>query len=171
MPAEENDLDELEDGEKNGRGKLFLIIGIAALLLISAAGAFFLLSGNDEDVADSETEVAAEENENIAYETAYFDISKDIVSNVQGKAKYLRAHIQLVTDRADMLYEIETHAPLYRHVILMTLVDKKGESIQTPKGKESLRQELLKTVSAALDNKIETKGLITDLIFTAYYVK
>jgi len=113
----------------------------------------------------------AEDEEDINYETAYFEITPDIVSNVQGKAKYIRTKIQLMTNRADMLYEIETHAPVIRHTFLMTLVDKKGETIQTPQGKETLRKELLKAASAALDDKVETKGLLTDLFFTTYYVK
>lgn len=112
----------------------------------------------------------AEEEEDIAYETAYFEISPDIVSNLKDK-KYIRTHIQLLTNRADMLYELETHAPLFRHVFLMTLVDKEGAKIQTPQGKESLRKELLKNVSTALDEKVETKGLLTDLFFTTYYVQ
>lgn len=115
--------------------------------------------------------LAEDEEENIVYENAYFEINPDIVSNVKGKAKYIRTRIQLMTNRADMLYEIETHAPLIRHVFLMTLVDKKGEAIQTPQGKEALRKELLKAASDALDEKIETKGLLTDLFFTTYYVK
>lgn len=113
----------------------------------------------------------AGDEEDIEYENAYFEISPDIVSNLQGKAKYIRTSIQLMTNRADMLYEIETHAPLFRHVFLMTLIDKKGESIQSPQGKESLRKELLKAASKALDEKVETKGLLTDLFFTTYYVK
>lgn len=113
----------------------------------------------------------AEEDEDIDYENAYFEITPDIVSNVKGKAKYIRTKVQLMTNRADMLYELETHAPLFRHVLLMNLIDKKGETIQTPQGKESLRKELLKELSRALDEKVETKGLLTDLFFTTYYVK
>jgi flagellar basal body-associated protein FliL len=113
----------------------------------------------------------AEEDENITYENAYYEISPDIVSNLQGQAKYIRTSIQLMTNRADMLYEIEAHAPLIRHVFLMTLIDKKGEAIKSPQGKEALRKELLEAASRALDEKIETKGLLTDLFFTTYYVK
>ena len=111
------------------------------------------------------------EEEDINYENAYFDISPDIVSNLQGKAKYIRTHVQLLTNRADMLYELETHAPLFRHVLLMNLIDQQGETIQTPQGKEKLRKDLLKAVSEALDEKVQDKGLITDLFFTTYYVK
>ena len=114
---------------------------------------------------------AAFAEDDIVYETAYFKIQPDIVSNVKGKAKYIRTSIQVMTDRADMLYEIETFDPMLRHVILMTLVDKKGEDIKSPEGKEALRVELKEALQEALDEKVSTKGLITDLFFTTYYVK
>ncbi len=111
------------------------------------------------------------EDEDIVYENAYLKMSPDLVSNVQGKNKYIRTSVQLMTNRADLLYQVEEHLPLIRHIFLMTLVDKKGEEIKTPDGKEALRKELLENGSKALDEKAETKGLLTDLFFTTYYVQ
>lgn len=114
---------------------------------------------------------ALAEDEDIVYENAYLKMSPDLVSNVQGKSKYIRTSVQLMTNRADLLYQIEEHLPLIRHLFLMTLVDKKGEVIKSPKGKEALRKELLAIASKALDQHTETKGLLTDLFFTTYYVQ
>ena len=114
---------------------------------------------------------ALAEDEDIVYENAYLKMSPDLVSNVQGKSKYIRTSVQLMTNRADLLYQIEEHLPLIRHLFLMTLVDKKGEVIKSPKGKEALRKELLSVASKALDQHTETKGLLTDLFFTTYYVQ
>lgn len=114
---------------------------------------------------------AEDEENDIVYENAYLKMSPDLVSNVQGKNKYIRTSVQLMTNRADMLYQIEEHLPLIRHIFLMTLVDKKGEEIKQPDGKEALRKELLESASKALDEKAETKGLLTDLFFTTYYVQ
>lgn len=111
------------------------------------------------------------EDEDIVYETAYIKLSPDIVSNLQGRAKYIRTSIQLQTNRADHAYEIEAHEAYIRHAILMLLVDQDGETIKSADGKEKLRQDMLSAVSAALDEKVETKGLISDLFFTTYYVK
>ena len=114
---------------------------------------------------------ALAEDEDIVYENAYLKMSPDLVSNVQGKSKYIRTSVQLMTNRADLLYQIEEHLPLIRHLFLMTLVDKKGEVIKSAKGKEALRKELLAIASKALDQHTETKGLLTDLFFTTYYVQ
>jgi len=116
-------------------------------------------------------EEKTEAEDDTVYETAYFKIEPDIVSNVKGKAKYIRTSIQLQTNRADLLYEIETHAAYIRHILLMNIVDQDGGSIKQNDGKESLRKELLSAVSSGLDEKAEHKGIITDLFFTTYYVK
>jgi len=109
--------------------------------------------------------------DDVDYENAYLELSPDIVSNLKGQAKYIRATVQIMTNRADMLYEIEMHEPMLRHTILMILADKQGEQIKSQAGKEALRGELLQAIANALDEKIATKGLITNVFFTSYHVK
>jgi len=118
--------------------------------------------------AQAEDEKKADD---IVYQNAYLEISPDIVSNVQGQAKYIRTSIQLMTNRADLLWEVEPHMPLIRHTLLMYLVDQKGENISTPAGKEKLRKQLLKTINEALNQHTADKDIMTDLFFTSYYVK
>ena len=113
----------------------------------------------------------AESDEEIVYENAYLKITPDIVSNIKGQKKYIRTSIQLMTNRADHLWEVEPHIPLIRHILLMSLVDQKGEVIATADGKEKLRQELLAAVAKAINKQVETQDLITDLFFTTYYVQ
>jgi len=117
----------------------------------------------------AEDEAPAEEE--VVHETAYYELKPSIVSNLHGNAKYIRASIQLMTDRADLLYKIQIHAPALRHEILMVLAEKKGENITDNAGKEALRQELLAALNEVLNDKIEEKDIIADLFFTAYYVK
>jgi flagellar FliL protein len=123
---------------------------------------FFLLAGSVS---------LAEEKEEIAYENAYIKLEPDLVSNLQGRKTYIRTAVQLMTNRADLIYHIQDHLPLIRHVFLMTLIDKKASDIKSPKGKESLRKEMLEAASKALDDKVPVKGLLTDVFFTTYHVK
>jgi len=113
----------------------------------------------------------AENDEDIVYENAYIKLSPDLVSNLQGRKTYIRTAVQLMTNRAELIYHIEEHLPLIRHVFLMTLIDKKASDIKTPKGKEALRKEMLKAAAKALDEKVAVKGLLTDVFFTTYHVK
>ncbi|MGD2119862.1 MAG: flagellar basal body-associated FliL family protein [Chromatiales bacterium] len=141
-----------------------------AFLLLILFGMSILPALAQEPGAAEETE-EAEEEEEIVYETAYFAFVPAFVSNMQGKAKYIRTNIQIMTNRAEFLDEIKMHAPALRHEVLMVLAEKNGEDIMDNDGKEALRQELLAALGKALDEKVETKGLITDLFFTSYYVK
>jgi len=113
----------------------------------------------------------AEDEEEIVYENAYIKLTPDLVSNLQGRKTYIRTAVQLMTNRAELIYHIEEHLPLIRHVFLMTLIDKDASDIKTAKGKEALRKEMLKAASKALDEKVPVKGLLTDVFFTTYHVK
>ena len=115
--------------------------------------------------------VSHAEDEEIVYENAYIKLSPDLVSNLQGRKTYIRTAVQLMTNRAELMYHIEEHLPLIRHVFLMTLIDKKASDIKSPKGKEALRKEMLKAAAKALDEKVPVKGLLTDVFFTTYHVK
>lgn len=113
----------------------------------------------------------AEEEEEIVYENAYIKLTPDLVSNLQGRKTYIRTAVQLMTNRAELIYHIEEHLPLIRHIFLMTLIDKKASDIKSAKGKEALRKEMLNAASKALDEKVPVKGLLTDVFFTTYHVK
>lgn len=113
--------------------------------------------------------LAAEDD--IVYENRYVELSPDLVSNLQGRKSYIRTRVQLLTNRADIAYYIEENLPLIRHELLMTLIDKKASDIKTPSGKAALQKEMLKNASAALDEKVPVKGLLTGIFFESYHVK
>lgn len=115
--------------------------------------------------------VSFAEEEEIVYENAYIKLAPDLVSNLQGRKTYIRTAVQLMTNRAELIYHIEEHLPMIRHVFLMTLIDKNAADIKTAKGKEALRKEMLNAASKALDEKVPVKGLLTDVFFTTYHVK
>lgn len=109
--------------------------------------------------------------DDIVYENAYIKMPRDLVSNLQGKRSYIRTRIQLLTDRADLQLEIQDHIPLLHHTFMMIVIDKKAADIKTAAGKESLRKELLEAGAKVLDEKVATKGLLTDLFFTSFHVQ
>ena len=147
----------------------WLLVNITDWKTIMRAFLLLILIGLSSLAVYAADEPPAEEE--VVHETAYYELKPSIVSNLHGKAKYIRTSIQLMTNRADLLHEIETHTPALRHEILMILAEKKGEDIMDNAGKEALRQELLAALNKVLNEKNEDKDLITDLFFTAYYVK
>jgi flagellar FliL protein len=119
---------------------------------------FFVLSG------------AATADEAEPVEVAYFALKPSIVTNLTGGPKYIRCDIQLKTDKAPMLPQIELHVAALRHAILILIAGEDGRQLQTPAGKEQLRQKALAAVQAQL-TELAGEPLVSDLYFTNYYVK
>lgn len=112
--------------------------------------------------------VAAEEEE--PTEIGYYALKPSIVANLTGGPKYIRCDIQLMTEYASLIPKIELHAPALRHQILMMIAGQDGEQLKTRDGKEALRQTALETIQAQM-KELTGKTVVSDLFFTAYYVK
>lgn len=104
-------------------------------------------------------------------EIGYVELKPSFISNLKkGGPKYIRADIQLMTEYASLIPEIELHMPAIRHEILMLIAGEDGNKLKTREGKEELRTKALEAVRATLKANTK-KTLVTDLFFTAYYVK
>ena len=111
---------------------------------------------------------ASEEDEPV--EISYVELKPSIVSNLTGGPKYIRCDIQLMTEQASAVYDIELHMPAIRHTILMLIANQDGNHLKSRKGKKELRTKALESVKNVLE-EITGKPLVKDLYFTAYYVK
>lgn len=111
---------------------------------------------------------ASEDGEPI--EISYIELKPSIVSNLTGGPKYIRCDIQLMTEYASAVPEIELHMPAIRHTILMLIASEDGKVLKTREGKKALRERALERVQSALQELTE-RPLVKDLYFTAYYVK
>jgi flagellar FliL protein len=103
-------------------------------------------------------------------EIAYFEMKPSIVANLTGGPKYIRCDIQLMTEQASRLAEIQLHAPALRHHILMLMAGRDGSQLKTRDGKEGLRQAALEAIRAQME-ALTGSPVVKDLYFTAYYVK
>lgn len=169
MADEDNEFDELEDGEGKGKGKLFLIIGIVVLVLMGAAGAFFLLSG-DEEVADGEDAKATEEivveedqEERVA---KYYAVPKEkepgmvLILNPGTKFKQVQVSFRIFTYSPALTDYLVKNDPLIRHHILNTLSLQDSKLFLSRKGREKTQaalKDMLVKLLANSKNKEEQK--------------
>jgi flagellar FliL protein len=114
--------------------------------------------------------LAAAEDDAPPVEIAYHKLRPSIVSNLTGGPRYIRCDIQLMTEYASTLPEIELHEPALRHRILMLIAGQDGEVLRTRDGKEAFRRRALEAVQAELESLTGEK-LVADLFFTSFYVK
>jgi len=111
---------------------------------------------------------AGEEGEPV--QISYVELSPSIVSNLTGGPKYIRCDVQLMTEYASHVPDIEVHAPAIRHAILMLLAGEDGKLLKTRDGKNALREKALEAVQQTLKDLTE-QTMVKDLYFTSYYVK
>ncbi|MCG8427089.1 MAG: flagellar basal body-associated FliL family protein [Chromatiales bacterium] len=100
----------------------------------------------------------------------YHEMNPSLVVNIQGRGKYMRCDVQLMTKDEINLPDIQTHAPALRHELLMLFGDQKGEELKSPKGKEKLRVAALKALQKVME-EISGDKKIDDLYFTAFFVQ
>lgn len=112
----------------------------------------------------------AEEEEKEKKKIAYFSLEPSLIANVQGKARYARFDVQLLTDDEANLPDLKLHAPAIRHELLLLTGDQKGEDLRNPKGKEKFRQMALSAVGEVV-KKQTGKDSIKDLFFTSFFVQ
>ena len=111
---------------------------------------------------------AAEDAENPA--PNYLELKPSLVANLATGGKYIRCDVQLMTTNRDLIEEIEHHAPVIRHELLMLLADQDGANLKTPEGKEALRGRAIEAVRKTLRELTGEDG-IDDLYFTAFFVQ
>lgn len=112
----------------------------------------------------------AADEEMPAEEIGYYALKPSIVSNLTGGPKYIRCDIQLMTKHASEIPKIELHSPALRHAMLLLVAGQDGRRLLTRDGKEGLRQAALAAVQAQLE-ELTGDPIVSDLYFTAYYVK
>ncbi|HPQ24552.1 MAG: flagellar basal body-associated FliL family protein [Gammaproteobacteria bacterium] len=137
--------------------------GIPAIQLISRAAvllAVTLVAGP----------VTGADDEQPPVEIGYYALTPSIVSNLSGGPKYIRCDVQLMTQHAQTLPQIELHAAALRHAILMLIAGEDGNQLRSREGKEALRTKALESVQGQL-KELTGETLVSDLFFTNYYVK
>ena len=100
----------------------------------------------------------------------YYAFKPSIVSNLTGGPKYIRCDIQLRTEYSSEIPKIELHAPALRHELLMLIAGQDGNTLKSREGKEALRTAALEAVRSQL-KELTGKDIVSDLYFTAFYVK
>jgi flagellar FliL protein len=65
---------------------------------------------------------------------------------------------------------LSKYAPALRHELFLLLAEQDGQNLQTPEGKEALRQAAVAALRTLMEQETR-QPLIEDLFFTSYYVR
>ncbi|TLD81716.1 flagellar basal body-associated protein FliL [Helicobacter sp. MIT 05-5293] len=187
--AEEEKAAEKSSGEKKSKAILFVVIGIVfvLLLLIGILVAVMLGGGGDEE-AHNEAQVEVVQEQQAPTQQAakiivgntvtarssdrlkpgpIYPIPTDFTVNLmtQTGKRYLKTSISLEIDKPETEPEITTKLPIITDTIIEILSSKSLEDVSTAKGKNRVKDEIVKRI-----NEFLLDGQVRDLFFTQFVV-
>ncbi len=180
--AEQDDDRELTEEEqaaadaaaaKKKKRKLIFIVGGLILVLVLLGGAlaaWFLWPETSEENVDSDE--AVEEVEPPEQAAIYYPLREKFIVNydVRGRQRFLQVEVTLMLRDNGVIPVIELHMPRVRNDLIMLLSGQVFEDLQTPEGKELLRQDALSRVQDILEQEIGKPG-VEQVLFTSFVMQ
>lgn len=155
------------DGEvstKKRPVKLFIIIAVL-MILASGAGGYFIFSGSE----DSDSDVVAEV---IEPKAIYFALNPKFKTNYQvdGRPRLFQIGMTLVSREQDVIDALMIHGPSIKSRLVILLSGQQAENLQTPEGRELLREACLSAVQEIMNKEIGKPG-IEKVLFTDFVMQ
>lgn len=103
----------------------------------------------------------------------YVDMPPAFIANfgdTSKKVKFVKTEVALKVADTNTVFTVENHLPMLRHEIVMLLSKQTEDAMSSPEGQETLRNDALKAVQAALQ-KEEKAELVSDLLFSTFIVQ
>lgn len=144
-----------ETKEDSGRKKIIIIMAIVGVILLGVAvGITLFFTGTFEAGETEEVDVVEEGEEEEEEKRAevlpafYLDLKPEFVVNLEDTryASFLSVNIQLMARDDEILEIVEAHMPVVRNNILSILASQPYEKLTSRKGKQQVREELLKDI-------------------------
>lgn len=164
--AEAQDLELGEVGKPSNK-KLFIIIGVVAVLLIGGVVGFLLMGGEK-----AEGEEEATEQEPIVINTTYVDIPKPILVNVPGttKPRTVKMTISFSVANPELAEKVKKHLPLLQNEILVFTAMQDADQLMTTEGQQAFKQQLLEKLQTAMEAEEQAK-IIDRVLFTSFVMQ
>ncbi|MDP6604452.1 MAG: flagellar basal body-associated FliL family protein [Rhodospirillales bacterium] len=179
--AEDEDLDEdveSEDGEdgesqpkKGGKKTLFIIIGVAVLLLLGVGGALFVFLPDSATETTVEDEVEGEPEEPLPAEEVvlappvgiFYELPELLVdmNDISKRTAFLRLKLTLALAEESDRVRAEKQTPRIVDQMLAYLREVRAEELYGSAGMHRLREELLKRAAIAM-----APAKVEDVLFT-----
>jgi flagellar protein FliL len=182
MP-EADDLDLYVDGDEkpsSGKGKLIALVGGGVLLLgLGGAGAYFMLGGEKEAVAESanpktkQVESSAKAAPAKNAKAHYIEIKPEFTINLNsedGKNHFLLIKVCLLTRDPMLTDKLKLHIPLIKNDLLNLFTSKSYENLTSAQGKVKLRNEALTVVQQSMDKQIGANS-VEAVLFTKFVME
>ena len=158
-------------GEKKSKPPILLLVLVVINTIVILGVGYLLYSSKKSELSQPSLEPivqggledrkdgSLEEKGGFAVPLDYFLVN---LAEDQGQ-KLFKVEMEFDVDSVEVQEEINKRMPQVRDIIIILLSSKKYSQISTPRGKESLKEEIRDTVNSFL-----TKGKINKVLFTQF---
>lgn len=153
--------------------KLVIVLAAIGLLILLMVGAGFYVMFNKITTlsasvpTEDKTGETDDGEENIKKIGAVYHLDTFIINLAdEDGTRYLRITMKLELDKEELDEELDQRLPQIRDSILMILPDKRYEDINSSKGKEALRDELIVNI-----NKFLNTGSVVNIYYTEFVIQ
>ncbi len=101
---------------------------------------------------------------------SYYELAPEIITNYStpgNRIGYVRVKVQIMVDNPADLAIVETHAPMFRDIVITTLYSKDYVTISSAEGQDMINNECKSLMDAFLQEK-EGRKLIREVLFTNF---
>lgn len=158
---------ELKLDNGGGKKKLFIIIG-AVVLLVVVGVVVFMMMGSSEPQDSEQTQQLLAESNKIFYVSIPSPIVLKVVSKPKGHIMQLRLSLMVRGEENKKL--AEHHLPAILSAISSSLYDLDFAEVQTPEGKEKIKETALKSVQSKL-KQLENKPVVEKVLYDGFIIQ
>lgn len=168
----ELDLDLSGGGQKPNKQKLIIIIAIVVLLLGGGGAAFFLTRKPAESTEKTEKQSEASKESSTIKKAIYLPIKQNFVlSYKQGKKnRYLQAELAFMYREEKLTDILQLHSSVLRSRFIDILSIQDSQELQSPEGKEAVKQSLLNATLALLEEENISEP-VEQILFLAFVMQ
>ena len=162
-------LEPAEDAVAPGNGKKWLIIGVAAVVILAGAGAgawFLMGQGNSHAKTAEKAKVPLAPAQYVALDPPF-------VVNFDGDqlVRFLQVTVQVMTRDPATVELLKANDPVVRNDLLLLFSNQKYTEVSTREGKERLRAEALKAVKHIIESAGGTADHVEQIFFTSFVMQ
>ena len=174
VETDETPDEQTEGNDKGGLKKIIMIVAIV-LLVIGGAGAAYFLGGNSSTPTTDNVEVPIEEPEEEETEEEeadpiYLPLKQFVMSfDHNGDIRYLQLSIQVMSYQQDAIDKVAANMPAVRNSLIMLFSSQNYDSLQSIKGKEQLREEVMDAINTVV--RLKGKVVVNDVFFTDFVLQ
>jgi flagellar FliL protein len=161
-------MEDLNDEQKKSSKKTIIIIVVVVLLSIAAAvgGALYFM-GMIPGMQEEKAAVVPSGPQITPSNSVYYALDPAFVVNFHAgrKQRFMQIYVSVKAQTEDAITEVERHAPVIRNDLNLLFAKQDFEALQTPEGKEEMRQSATQAIQDVLA-KYGNGATIDQVLFT-----